>query len=92
MARNYDLYGPGGQRAVIFSAATRQGTRIEIGLQVWNMKTLSWEKQLCTRLLPDDIVGICFELQRLCDKATAAGFSFCDQKKTSTTTPGTAAR
>ena len=40
-----------------------------------------WEKQLCTQLLPTDIVGICFEIQRLCDKATTSGFHFTDQRK-----------
>lgn len=73
--RNIDFYGPDGQRAVIFAAAARQGTRIEIGLQVWNSMTATWQRQLCTRLMPDDVVGICFELQRLCDKAQAAGFT-----------------
>lgn len=72
--RTMDFYGPDGQRAVIFSAAARRGTRVEIGLQVWNCKTATWQRQLCTQLLPDDIIGICFELQRLSDKAQAAGF------------------
>lgn len=81
MVRNYDFYGPDGQRAVIFAANARNGQRVEMGLQVWNCKTATWEKQLCTRLLPDDVVGICFELQRLVDKAQAAGFSLVYNRK-----------
>lgn len=71
---NIDYTGPNNEKAVIFAAPARQGTRIEIGLQVWNKKTRSWVKMLTTRLLPDDPVGIAFELQRLSDKASAAGF------------------
>ena len=81
MMRNYDLFGPDGQRAVIFAAAAQQGKRIEIGLQVWNQETLSWEKKLCTRTLTDDTVGIAFEIQRLCDKATTSGFHFTNMRK-----------
>lgn len=76
MIRTYDLYDPNGHRAVIYTQAARQGRRIELGLQVFNNKTMSWEKRLLTQLLPGDVVGICFELQRLCDKAQEQGFSF----------------
>ena len=81
MVRSYDFFGPDSQRAVIYSQAARHGQRVEIGLQVWNARTAMWEKQLCTQLLPTDIVGICFEIQRLCDKATTSGFHFTDQRK-----------
>lgn len=81
MVRGFDFYGPDGQRVVIFAANARKGQRVEIGLQVWNPKTASWEKQLCTQLLPDDRIGICFELQRLVDKAQAAGFSPVNNRK-----------
>ena len=81
MMRNYDLFGPDGQRAVIFAAAAQQGKRIEIGLQVWNQETLCWEKKFCTRTLPEDTVGIAFEIQRVCDKATTRGFHFTNMRK-----------
>lgn len=79
--RNVDFYGPDGQRAVVYAAAARQGQRVEMGLQVWNCKTAHWDKMLCTHLLPQDVVGICFELQRLCDKAQAAGFTLYQNRK-----------
>lgn len=81
MKRTYDFYGPDGQRAVIYSAAARHGQRVEMGLQVWNTRTAHWDKFLCTQLLPTDVVGICFELQRLCDKAQASGFKLVDTRK-----------
>lgn len=71
---NIDYTGPNNEKAVIFAAPARQGTRIEIGLQVWNKRAHLWEKRLTTHVLPDDAVGIAFELQRLADKASAAGF------------------
>ena len=76
MTRTYDLFDPHGHRAVIYSQAARHGRRIELGLQVFNNNTMIWEKRLMTQLLPEDTVGICFELQRLCDKAQAQGYSF----------------
>lgn len=76
MMRTYDLYDPNGHRAVIYSQAARQGRRIELGLQVFNNHTMRWEKRLMTQLLPGDVVGIAFELQRLCDKAQAQGYRF----------------
>lgn len=75
MVRNYDLFAADGTRAVIYSKAAHRGTRIELGLQVWNCKTACWNKQLCTWLLPEDVFGLTFELHRLIDKAQAAGFS-----------------
>lgn len=81
MIRNIDFFGPDGQKAVIFAASTRHGQRVELGLQVWNKKTFLWEKLLCTQLLPTDVVGISFELQRLCDKAQQAGFRLINQGK-----------
>lgn len=81
MVRSYDFFGPDSQRAVIYSQAARHGQRVEIGLQVWNARAALWEKQLCTQLLPTDVVGICFELQRLVDKAQAAGFSLVYNRK-----------
>lgn len=80
MVRSYDFFGPDSQRAVIYSQAARHGRRVEIGLQVWNARAALWEKQLCTQLLPTDVTGICFEIQRLCDKAQAAGFRLYNQK------------
>ena len=79
MMRTYDLYDPNGHRAVIYSQAARQGRRIELGLQVFNNKTMCFEKRLMTQLLPEDTVGICFELQRLCDKAQEQGFRFTQE-------------
>ena len=76
MMRTYELYDPNGHRAVIYSQAARQGRRIELGLQVFNNHTMRFDKKLMTQLLPGDVVGIAFELQRLCDKAQAQGYRF----------------
>ena len=77
---SYDLYGQHGERAIIYAAAARRGHRVEIGLQVWNPQLALWQKMLTTQLPPDDTLGICFEYQRLIDKALDAGFSPYDHK------------
>lgn len=74
-SKTYDFQGRNGERAVVYAASARGGRRLELGLQVYNRKTLSWTKVLFTQLLPNDIVGISFELQRLVDKAHDHGYT-----------------
>lgn len=74
-SKTYDFIGRNGDRAVIYAASARGGRRLELGLQVFNRKTLSWTKVIFTQLLPNDFVGVSFELQRLVDKAYDHGYS-----------------
>lgn len=78
MENHFDLLGPNGEKAVIYSQAARQGRRIELGLQVFNQATQLFEKQLATQLVPMDVVGITFELWRLYEKAQDAGYRYPD--------------
>lgn len=74
-SKTYDFIGRNGDRAVVYAASARGGRRLELGLQVYNPKTFTWVKVLFTQLLPNDFVGVSFELQRLVDKAHDYGFT-----------------
>lgn len=74
-SKTYDFIGRNGERAVVYAASARGGRRLELGLQVYNPKTLTWAKVLFTQLLPNDFIGVDFELQRLCDKAHDYGYT-----------------